>query len=764
MKQFWKILKFELKNYIGNKTFIGVTVFIVILIAAIMFFPRIKDGITGENGDTGINNESSEASDVNLPVMLVSCADSQNAEAVNAAFSEAFGDYEVKMSDAGVDEIEKQIVSDEIECAFVLDSLMSYKYYVNNLSMYDNNANIADEILQSVYRMKEMQKYGISNEQAQKLLSMQVTHEEISLGKDMFKNYFYTYIMVFALYMVILLYGQMVATNVASEKSSRAMELLITSAKPVSMMFGKVIASCLAGFIQLVCIFGGAFLFFRINESYWIGNDIIISIFDMPFSLFIYMLVFFILGFLIYSFLYGAIGSTVSRLEDINTSVMPVTMLFIIAFIVVMYSLGSNTVDNVLMRVCSYVPFTSPMAMFTRIAMSTVPLYEIAVSIAVLIISVILTGILAAKIYRIGVLLYGNSPKPAAILKAVKRMSCIALVTALLFGSIQVYAPKEVQAAVNITNTDLAFPQQSGRLKVIGGQLTDKNKKPIQLKGISTHGLSWYPDYVNNECFKELRNRWGVNCIRLAMYTEEYNGYCTGGDKNKKDLKELIDKGVKYAAANDMYVIIDWHILSDGNPDKNKPEAVKFFREMSKKYKKYNNVIYEICNEPNGGVSWEQIKKYASKVIKTIRKNDKKAVIIVGTPTWSQDVDIVSENPIKGYKNIMYAFHFYAATHTDFVRDKLVKAIENGLPVFVSEYGICDASGNGAINKTEAGKWISVLNKYKISYMAWNLSNKNETSAIIKSSCNKISGFKKSELTDSGKWLYNMLRKSAKAK
>jgi ABC-2 type transport system permease protein len=226
--------------------------------------------------------------------------------------------------------------------------------------------------------------------------------------------------MIFALYMVIIFYGQMVATNVANEKSSRAMELLITSAKPTSMMFGKVIASCIAGLLQLVAIFGTSFVCFNLNKTYWDENGVMSSIFDMPLSLLIYMLVFFVLGFVIYAFLFGAVGSTVSKLEDINTAVQPITILFVVAFMVVVISLASNKVDTPLMIVCSYIPFTSPMAMFTRIAMSTVPWYEIVVSIAILIASVIGVGVLAAKIYRVGVLLYGTKPKLGALVKAIK--------------------------------------------------------------------------------------------------------------------------------------------------------------------------------------------------------------------------------------------------------------------------------------------------------------------------------------------------------
>lgn len=226
--------------------------------------------------------------------------------------------------------------------------------------------------------------------------------------------------MIFALYTVILLYGQMVATNVATEKSSRAMELLVTTARPTSMMFGKVLASCLAGFSQLVLIFGSAILFYNINRAK-LQNPIISSIFDIPIELFIFMIVFFVLGFLIYAFLFGAIGSTASKLEDINTSVMPITFLFIIGFMVVVFSMSGGSIDNLAMKICSYVPFTSPMAMFTRIAMSTVAWYEIAISIAVLVGSVIGIGVLSARIYRVGVLLYGTPPKFMKIMKTVFR-------------------------------------------------------------------------------------------------------------------------------------------------------------------------------------------------------------------------------------------------------------------------------------------------------------------------------------------------------
>ena len=410
MKQFGKIFKFELKYYLKNKIFVGVTIFLVLAIAAVMCFPRISGLFKSDDaGDTPTD----------LPVMLVKAEDSAQAEMVRETFAAAFTDYDVQNTDAEIGTIKDTITSGEVECAFVLTGPTAYTYYVNNLSMYDSNSTVADEVLQQLYQMNAMIDGGMTPEQAGEVMNIQISGEVENLGKDQAQNFFYTYIMIFALYMVILLYGQMVATNVATEKSSRAMEVLITSAKPTSMMFGKVIASCLAGFIQLVAVFGSALVFYNLNKTYWDGNMIIDSMFNIPPELLVYMLLFFVLGFLIYAFMFGAVGSTASKLEDINTSVMPITFLFVIAFVVVMTSMSSGNVDNTLMTVCSYIPFTSPMAMFTRICMSTVPMYEILISIAILIGSTVGIGVLAAKIYRVGVLMYGTTPKIGNIIKAV---------------------------------------------------------------------------------------------------------------------------------------------------------------------------------------------------------------------------------------------------------------------------------------------------------------------------------------------------------
>ena len=301
--------------------------------------------------------------------------------------------------------------------------------------------------------------------------------------------------------------------------------------------------------------------------------------------------------------------------------------------------------------------------------------------------------------------------------------------------------------------------EQYGRLAVRKGQLVDRNGKAVQLKGVSSHGLSWYPQYMNEQAFRTMRDKWGVQIVRLAMYTAEYNGYCTSDAANQKKLRTQIYDAVDAAEKLGMYVIIDWHILSDGNPKTYQAQAKKFFRTMAKRYADADHVIYEICNEPNSGTSWKQIKSYAVTVIKAIRKYDKDGIVLVGTPTWSQDIDQAAASPIKGYDNLMYTLHFYADTHRDWLRERLERALKAGLPVFVTEYGICDASGTGAVNRAEAGKWMKLLDKYKVSSCVWNLSNKAETAALIKQSCDKTSGWKSSDLSDSGKWFVSMMKK-----
>lgn len=294
---------------------------------------------------------------------------------------------------------------------------------------------------------------------------------------------------------------------------------------------------------------------------------------------------------------------------------------------------------------------------------------------------------------------------------------------------------------------------QHGQLSVKNGQLVDKSGKGYQLRGMSTHGLTWFPEFVNESAFKTLRDDWNTNVVRLAMYVDEWgNGQCYMG--NKSGSLELLEKGVDICIKLDMYVIIDWHVLNPGDPSKYTNEAKSFFETVSKRYAKYPNVIYEICNEPNGGASWSgNIKPYAEKIIPVIRKNAPNSVIIVGTPTWSQEIDKPLSDPLN-YKNVMYAFHFYAATHAG-LRSNVENCVAQGLPVFVSEFGTCDASGGGANDFNETQKWLSYFDKQGISYCNWSICNKDETCSVLRPGTSANGNWSESDLTENGKWMRN---------
>lgn len=317
--------------------------------------------------------------------------------------------------------------------------------------------------------------------------------------------------------------------------------------------------------------------------------------------------------------------------------------------------------------------------------------------------------------------------------------------------------PSETEPAVSEAPTvDDSTPYgQHGALHVENGKLTGADGNTVQLYGMSTHGIAWFPQYINYDSFRTLRDDWNTNCIRLAMYTAEYGGYCAGGDKEQ--LKQLVRDGVSYATELGMYVIVDWHILSDCDPNQNKDEAIAFFREMSEAFADNDNVLYEICNEPNSGTSWDSIKSYAEEVIPVIREQKPDAVILVGTPTWSQEIDKSAASPLT-FDNVMYTLHFYAGTHKDDLRNRLETCAQNNLPVFVSEFGMCDASGNGANDFDSTTKWLDLLNKYQISFCCWNLANKDESSSVFKAASTALSDWTDEDFNESGRWIREYFR------
>ncbi len=319
---------------------------------------------------------------------------------------------------------------------------------------------------------------------------------------------------------------------------------------------------------------------------------------------------------------------------------------------------------------------------------------------------------------------------------------------------------------------DLAFEDtpvgRHGKLHVDGLYLCDENNEKFQLRGASLHGIQWDVgyNYINKGAFQSLRDEWGINAIRLPVYVTQ-NGYTEGA---AAAMDTHIQNAVNYATELGMYVLIDWHVHSASgettNPNTWKSQANTFFDKYANMYKNHNNVLFEICNEPVNTPwydgSGNDLYSYANSIIPTIRQYTD-AVVIVGTNTWSQDVDSVAAKKLST-TNTMYTIHFYSATHMDNIRSKVSTALSAGVPVFCTEFGVCSADGNGSYNLTEADKWMDLFDENNISYFCWQLSNKNEKSSYLSSSSTKTSGgWVNSDLSTTGMWLINENRPKAEA-
>lgn len=298
---------------------------------------------------------------------------------------------------------------------------------------------------------------------------------------------------------------------------------------------------------------------------------------------------------------------------------------------------------------------------------------------------------------------------------------------------------------------ETARPSVNGKLHVDGRFLVDENGKSVLLRGVSTHGLTWYPDFIDEGLFEQLSTSWNCSFIRLAMYSETYCG------PDKEENLALMKKGIDAAIAADMYVLVDWHILKDNNPNINKKEAEEFFDKISSEYADCPNIIYEICNEPNGTTSWNDIVAYADDVIPIIRKNNNDALIIVGTPEYDRRLLPAVRRPLK-HDNVMYAFHFYAGTHKEDLRSELETAINENLPVFVTECGISEESGDGDVNFASARDWFNYVYEKNISYAVWSFSNKDEASAFFILAFDPKMGLLDKYLSESGKWVKELIR------
>ncbi|HLP17593.1 MAG TPA: cellulase family glycosylhydrolase [Bacteroidota bacterium] len=302
--------------------------------------------------------------------------------------------------------------------------------------------------------------------------------------------------------------------------------------------------------------------------------------------------------------------------------------------------------------------------------------------------------------------------------------------------------------AISATS-DTTVVQRFGALKTAGNKIVDQNGNPVVLRGMSLYWSQWKGQFYNTNCVQWLRNDWKCSVVRASMAVE-MGGYLTNALNEKTKIKNVINACI----AAGIYVIVDWH---DHHAQWHTPQAIAFFEEIARLYHDKPNIIYEIYNEPLQ-VSWaDSVKPYADTLARRIRAIDPNNLIIVGSPTWSQDVDIAAGNPLT-YSNIAYTLHFYAATHKQSLRNKAAVALAKGAALFVSEFGTTEASGTGKIDSAETELWMKFMNDNQLSWCNWSVADLSETSAALKPGASGDGGWPLSEISISGLWIRNKIR------
>ena len=412
-RQFRIVMQFEFMKYMHSKIYVVVSLILACLIVIGLSIPALLDLVKS----AGLNlNRPTAKKDI---VRVIDRTDSLDP----AIFALALPDIQWERAEVQQeDSLIEQVDDEQIKALLVIENVDNWRWIVHRIDIFSDPGLLIQNILQDHFTRLKLSGTGLSEQQVtQLMLPAAWTVEETvqESGKSNEQTYVYTYLLLFLLYFTVMMYGQMVASAIASEKSNRAMELLITSARPLNLMFGKVIGSGLAGLAQIALLLVSAGAAYRLNAARYSEIAFVKNIFAMPVSILIYTIVFYLTGYFAYAFLYGALGSLVSRTEDINTSIMPVMLLFIAAYIV-SFS-GMMSPEATFIKVFSFVPLIAPMTMFVRICMTDVPLIEIALSLAVQILSIGLIGWLAARIYKIGVLMYGKPPRLATVFKMMKK-------------------------------------------------------------------------------------------------------------------------------------------------------------------------------------------------------------------------------------------------------------------------------------------------------------------------------------------------------
>lgn len=410
MKAFLTVLKFELNTMIKKRSFVVSTMIIVIGSFLLMSLPGFfKDEISSDSDNTVSKTQTGESDDILLVF------DKQKVITDTKMLQTAFPDYKIKY-ETDDQALRNAIELDKADGGFVIHNAQSFTYYVKNSSLTDMRSERFSDFLKQNYQQSELKRLHYNVERINAIYQADIASTTEVLGTDGAGNYFYTYLLVFLLYMMIIIYGNQIAVGVASEKSNRAIEILATSCSPNALIFGKVIAGALAGVIQTAIIVGSVLLAYQMNA------DALDHMFDpylqIPSSVMATFALFGVMGYLLYSFLLGAIGAMCSKVEEVNGATMPIQMAIIIVFILSMFVLQSP--DGMLAKIMMYLPFSSWMCMFVNVAVSSVSTLEIIISLSLLVITTVLMGFIGAKLYRRGTLSYGNTLKFTQMLKALK--------------------------------------------------------------------------------------------------------------------------------------------------------------------------------------------------------------------------------------------------------------------------------------------------------------------------------------------------------
>jgi len=427
--QFLPIFRHEFKTTVKSKPFIITTVlFALIFIGAIGFpaFLGTADKPRGSGASVDDMIMSMVGVDFGEKKLLVSTADAEGADAQSIAdymkADELFGFGQAEVFGGTAQEMKASVDAEEADYALWFSSPLAFTLYVRELGMTDMSPQFIAEAVTAQYRASAMERLGATAEQAEAILSAMAQPTVVATKNDGVSSQVYTYLLLYLLMLTIMIYGGTVASSVAAEKSSRAMELLITAARPGSLMAGKVLGVGLAGMLQLVSWVLCACAGYVLSGKYWSETPMLSSLFEGGnVRLLVYTVVFFVLGYLVFSFLFGAVGSLVSRTEDLQATMTPLSLVVVAVFFVCYFSTILGYWDSVLIKVLSYVPFTAPLAMFIRIVNNNAANWEIALSIVSLIAGIFLVGVLATAIYRVGVLLYGKPPKIRELFKLIRK-------------------------------------------------------------------------------------------------------------------------------------------------------------------------------------------------------------------------------------------------------------------------------------------------------------------------------------------------------